>query len=88
MKPKLLLLSVLSLVSLLWGAPKSIFDRSDPGWSAKSSGHTTAAVYGNTVLRNDYLEASLLSGGYFTLGTTTGHSVDSPLDDHCQLLCR
>jgi hypothetical protein len=86
MKPKLLALILLSFVSLLWAAPKSIFDRSDPGLSAKTSGHTTTAVYGNTVLRNGYLEASLLSGGYFTLGTTSGYAVDSPLDDRCQLL--
>ncbi len=50
--------------------------------SAKASGQ--AAFRGYVSVHNDRMEASMLPGGYFTLGTSSGLSA-STLDDRCAL---
>ena len=35
-------------------------------------------------IKNSYLSATILNGGYFTIGTTSGIS-NSSLDDNCQI---
>jgi Mg-chelatase subunit ChlD len=42
----------------------------------------SASVFDHETFSNTCLEATLISGGYFTIGTTSG-TLDSPLDDHC-----
>lgn len=42
-------------------------------------------AFSGSLINTDHLEASLLPGGYFTLGTFNGKS-NSPLDDHRPLL--
>ncbi len=50
--------------------------------AAKASGQASAPDYAD--IRNDRMEASMLPGGYFTLGTAAGLS-ESPLDDRCAI---
>ena len=50
--------------------------------AAKASGQASFPEYVN--VRNEQLEASMLSGGYFTLGTAAGLSA-STLDDQCAI---
>lgn len=50
--------------------------------AAKASGQASFPEYVN--VRNEQLEASMLSGGYFTLGTAAGPSA-STLDDQCAI---
>ncbi len=51
---------------------------------AKSSGVASDGFFGSKTLSNSYTSYSLMTGGYFTIGTSNGLS-DSPFDDQCQL---
>ena len=44
----------------------------------------SASFFEYETLSNNCLEATLINGGYFTIGTSTG-TLDSPLDDKCAL---
>lgn len=81
---KKLILVILSL-SFLCGA-KAI-EKSDYDLDIKTGlkkGHSASAVegFGGQTLATTTSEATLISGGYFTIGTKIGMST-SPLDDNC-----
>ena len=68
---------------------KHRYDLDFPEKTAKSSGvlqsHIpTAPALAHAELENDVTAMTLLSDGYFTLGTTGGTEAQ-PLDDHCQI---
>jgi hypothetical protein len=61
---------------------KSAYDVDISGNPALAKSKT---AFSGSLINTGHLEASLLPGGYFTLGTINGKSV-STLDDHCPLL--
>ena len=57
----------------------------DIGISRNQALTKSKTAFSGSLINTDHLEASLLPGGYFTLGTFSGRS-NSVLDDHCPLL--
>ena len=51
---------------------------------AKSAGNAADGFYGSKELNTLFTSFSMMTGGYFTLGTTNGLA-DSPFDNHCDL---
>jgi hypothetical protein len=68
----------------LFALNKSDFDIiTSPNELAKT-GSSMSGFYGSRELSNSYTSYSMMTGGYFTLGTTNGLA-DSPFDDRCDL---
>ncbi len=64
---------------------KSSFDiKENVEGLAKSNGVASNGFFGSKMLSNDFTSYSMMSGGYFTIGTTNGLS-DSPFDDGCEV---
>ncbi len=79
---RLLVVSILVIIAAQVSAvDKSAFDLVRPKLQ-KATGTAEADDFGDRLLRNDTFELTLVSGGYFTIGTVNGRS-PSPLDDHC-----
>ncbi len=63
---------------------KSRYDLVLPGSLAKSTGHQLqGAGFGSQMLKGEIMQASLITGGFFTIGTHKGLDDDSALDDLC-----
>lgn len=76
---KVLLILLAGIVVAFAGIPdKRLLDLDITGLAKTSSDFNFRSF------SNSCLEATLISGGYFTIGTTSG-TLDSPLDDHCAL---
>jgi len=77
-------LSIIFLLTFnLSAMDKSFFDLDSTGLH-KSTGRLNPVSFGSHLLRKNVSEISLISGGYFTIGTNQGVS-DSPLDDRCEI---
>jgi hypothetical protein len=83
MKRLLIISILLVVVNLALAIDKAAFDILKPGLQ-KSTGTTESDGYGDKLLRNDVIELTMVSGGYFTIGTVKGKSA-SLLDDHCAI---
>lgn len=62
---------------------KSKYDLIDPSNLQKANGQLSINSYGSHILRTDISEVTMITGGYFTIGTSNGTLQDSPLDDNC-----
>lgn len=62
---------------------KALFDLSEPGLHKTLAGSTLSG-YEFERLQNERTELTMISGGYFTIGTSDGVSA-SGLDDRCQI---
>jgi Mg-chelatase subunit ChlD len=82
MKKVILLLLFYSIGLFAQVVDKRTFDLEKPS-IAKISG-TTTGVFDYVQNENNLLQATLISGGYFTIGTVNGKS-DNKLDDNCNL---
>ena len=79
-----LIISLLLVVAIGWSYDKTKYDldfkKDQDNSLSKSTGRNTS----NVILKNNGTEVTLLSNGYFTIGTVDGVS-QSNLDDNCQL---
>ena len=78
----LLLILALFLVKIN-GQDKAQFDLNAPGIQ-KGSALKSVSSYSSRQLQNSKLEMTMISGGYFTIGTSNGLS-SSRLDDNCAI---
>lgn len=74
-------LLLLLTVSWLYPQNKVLYDIDDSGMALKK---ITYDDYVKKELSNEQLSATLISGGYFTIGTNKGLS-DKTVDDNCQI---
>jgi len=79
---KAIVIFVLINCAALFAVQKSAYDRRDPSLHKSNADEGTAQV-SSTLPHNDMLEICMLTGGYFTIGTTGGS--DSPFDDNCAI---
>lgn len=76
---KIFVLVLSSIIVVFAGnIDKRSFDLEVPGLAK------TTALFGYEMFYNNCLEATLINGGYFTIGTSSG-TMDSPLDDNCAI---
>ncbi len=76
-------ITLICLTSLLIGQTKRNFDLDSPGLRKGNDG-VMSVGYNYETLSNNYLEATIVNGGYFTLGTVSGIS-QSIMDDNSSL---
>jgi hypothetical protein len=79
MKLKILLLLILPI--LLIAQYKKEYDIDH---TALSKSNEVNLINSAETISNEYLEVTMIEGGYFTIGTTNGYS-ESVLDDNCQI---
>ena len=82
MKRLILFLMIFALQAVSFAVDKAAFDLPHPRGLQKGSGANPIAGYGSSLIRYGIAEMSMISGGYFTLGTSDGLS-PSPLDNRC-----
>lgn len=81
--------SVLHLLLLLCAMPalaldKAQFDLQKGGEKLTKPRGVANTAFGSRYLENDISAVSMITGGYFTIGTTGGMDT-GPFDDHCQI---
>lgn len=81
MKKIFLLLALYLFVYNNYGQDKKLFDITTGGLQ-KSKSLKSAAGYSSRQIQNNRIEITLISGGYFTIGTSNGIS-PGKLDDNC-----
>jgi hypothetical protein len=79
MKLKILLLLILPI--LLIAQYKKEYDIDH---TALSKSNEADLINSAKTISNEYLEVTMIEGGYFTIGTTNGYS-ENVLDDNCQI---
>ena len=83
MKRILHLLLVMCAIPVM-ALDKAQFDLDDSGEKLTKSQRAANASFGSRYLENDISAVSMITGGYFTIGTTGGMS-ESSFDDRCQI---
>ena len=80
MRKKNLLLGVAALLLLCSTNDKNYFDLKQEISNKKSDSYSGERMH----LSNGWYEMTLMNGGFFTIGTISGHP-STPFDDYCQV---
>lgn len=81
---KIILYTVTILCLQVYGQNKSALDLYDMSMTKGKTGPGKVSAYNSNQVSNNQISATLIEGGFFTLGTTNGKS-PSALDDNCPL---